>query len=229
MTPTINGTGNALANIINGNDGANQLFGGGGNDTLDGNDGNDVLDGGDGNDTINGGDDNDTIIGGAGNDTIDVGGGFNTHRLQRDQLRRRHHQQLRRCRRHAATQDRIDLSALGYHGGEFRDPGVRLRQSGANTLITVRDAALAFNRHDPGQRRHQRQLSTSPTSPWQRRPASTDQRHGDSRPTPSTERPLPTRSMALAETTRQWRSAATTSSTATRVQTPSTAATATTR
>ena len=30
----ITGTGNALNNIINGNDGNNQLFGGGGNDTL---------------------------------------------------------------------------------------------------------------------------------------------------------------------------------------------------
>ena len=74
----INGTGNALNNVINGNDGNNQLFGGGGNDTLNGDDGNDLLDGGNGNDTLNGGDDNDTIIGGAGNDTIDVGGGFNT-------------------------------------------------------------------------------------------------------------------------------------------------------
>ena len=74
----MNGTGNTLNNIINGNGAANQLFGGGGNDTLNGDDGNDLLDGGDGNDTLNGGDDNDTIIGGAGNDTIDVGGGFNT-------------------------------------------------------------------------------------------------------------------------------------------------------
>ena len=36
------GTGNALNNIINGNDAANQLFGGGGNDTLNGDDGNDL-------------------------------------------------------------------------------------------------------------------------------------------------------------------------------------------
>ena len=76
--PRVNGTGNALANVINGNGAANQLFGGGGNDTLNGGDGNDLIDGGDGNDTLNGGDDNDTIIGGAGNDTIDVGGGVNT-------------------------------------------------------------------------------------------------------------------------------------------------------
>ncbi|HEV7328881.1 MAG TPA: peroxidase family protein, partial [Bosea sp. (in: a-proteobacteria)] len=74
----VRGTGNALNNIINGNDAANQLFGAGGNDTLNGDDGNDLLDGGDGNDILNGGNDNDTIIGGAGNDAIDVGGGFNT-------------------------------------------------------------------------------------------------------------------------------------------------------
>ncbi len=42
----INGTGNDLANIINGNDDNNQLFGGAGNDILTGNDGNDLIDGG---------------------------------------------------------------------------------------------------------------------------------------------------------------------------------------
>ena len=48
----VNGTGNALANIINGNGAANQLFGGAGLDTLNGGAGNDVINGGSGNDTI---------------------------------------------------------------------------------------------------------------------------------------------------------------------------------
>ena len=51
----INGTGNALANILTGNRGNNILDGGIGNDTLNGGDGNDTLIGGSGNDTLNGG------------------------------------------------------------------------------------------------------------------------------------------------------------------------------
>ena len=44
----INGTGNAVANTINGNSGNNTLRGLGGNDTMHGGDGNDTLDGGTG-------------------------------------------------------------------------------------------------------------------------------------------------------------------------------------
>jgi Ca2+-binding RTX toxin-like protein len=47
----INGTGNALNNVITGNSGANTLIGGEGNDTLIGGLGNDTLNGGAGNDT----------------------------------------------------------------------------------------------------------------------------------------------------------------------------------
>jgi Ca2+-binding RTX toxin-like protein len=50
-TENINGTGNALDNIINGNDGNNILLGGEGNDVLNGGAGADVMDGGVGNDT----------------------------------------------------------------------------------------------------------------------------------------------------------------------------------
>lgn len=55
----INGTGNALDNVLIGNAGANQLAGGAGNDTLNG---------GAGNDTLNGGTGADRMAGGAGND-----------------------------------------------------------------------------------------------------------------------------------------------------------------
>ena len=54
-TAAINGTGNALNNIITGNTAANLLFGGNGNDTLNGGAGNDTLGGGAGNDVLNGG------------------------------------------------------------------------------------------------------------------------------------------------------------------------------
>jgi Ca2+-binding RTX toxin-like protein len=47
----INGTGNALDNILNGNSGANTLIGGAGNDRLEGGTGNDTMLGGLGNDT----------------------------------------------------------------------------------------------------------------------------------------------------------------------------------
>ncbi|MFT3957165.1 MAG: calcium-binding protein [Piscinibacter sp.] len=48
----INGTGNALANLLTGNTGANTLNGGTGNDTLVGGAGNDILTGGTGNDVF---------------------------------------------------------------------------------------------------------------------------------------------------------------------------------
>nr|WP_275672481.1 calcium-binding protein [Thermomonas alba] len=50
-TSAINGTGNALDNVLTGNSGNNTLTGGGGNDTLDGGTGNDTMLGGAGNDT----------------------------------------------------------------------------------------------------------------------------------------------------------------------------------
>jgi Ca2+-binding RTX toxin-like protein len=55
----IDGTGNALANVITGNGADNRLDGGSGNDTLNGGAGNDTLDGGSG---------NDRLLGGAGDD-----------------------------------------------------------------------------------------------------------------------------------------------------------------
>lgn len=51
-TTAVNGTGNALDNVLTGNSGANTLTGGAGNDTLDGGPGTDTLVGGAGNDTF---------------------------------------------------------------------------------------------------------------------------------------------------------------------------------
>ena len=72
------GTGNGLANTLNGGAGVDTLDGAGGNDTLNGNAGNDILIGGLGADTLNGGADNDTLNGGAGNDALNGGGGNDT-------------------------------------------------------------------------------------------------------------------------------------------------------
>ncbi|MDD5385164.1 MAG: Ig-like domain-containing protein, partial [Gallionella sp.] len=68
----IDGTGNALDNVIVGNDGNNLLSGGAGVDWLDGGAGNDTLSGGTGDDTLWGGADADAMAGGAGSDTYYV-------------------------------------------------------------------------------------------------------------------------------------------------------------
>jgi Ca2+-binding RTX toxin-like protein len=68
----MNGTGNAVANVILGNSFVNTLSGLDGNDTLDGQGGADTLLGGEGNDSLDGGAGIDTLIGGNGNDTFVV-------------------------------------------------------------------------------------------------------------------------------------------------------------
>jgi Ca2+-binding RTX toxin-like protein len=69
----MDGTGNNLRNVINGNAGANVLVGLGDSDTLNGGMGNDTLVGGADNDILDGGADSDTLIGGVGMDWL-VGG-----------------------------------------------------------------------------------------------------------------------------------------------------------
>ncbi|MBQ5964149.1 VCBS domain-containing protein [Massilia sp. ZL223] len=71
-TADIDGRGNELNNIINGNTGANLIEGLAGNDTLNGNGGDDTLFGGEGNDTLNGGVGVDAMHGGSGDDTYIV-------------------------------------------------------------------------------------------------------------------------------------------------------------
>ena len=74
-TADINGTGNVLDNLINGNTGANVLDGQAGNDTINANAGNDTLVGGDGNDVLNGDAGDDQLQGDAGNDMLNGGTG----------------------------------------------------------------------------------------------------------------------------------------------------------
>jgi VCBS repeat-containing protein len=69
----IDGTGNALNNIITGNSGANVIDAGAGDDTVNAGSGADTVTGGDGNDSLNGEAGNDTIQGNAGNDTLNGG------------------------------------------------------------------------------------------------------------------------------------------------------------
>lgn len=74
-TGAINGTGNALANILTGNSGANILDGLQGDDVLRGLAGNDFIYGREGLDTLDGGDGADVLTGGAGRDTLTGGAG----------------------------------------------------------------------------------------------------------------------------------------------------------
>jgi Ca2+-binding RTX toxin-like protein len=69
-TADINGTGNGLANVINGNSGDNTLDGRDGSDQLNGKGGNDRLIGGAGGDTFDGGAGADIMTGGAGPDVF---------------------------------------------------------------------------------------------------------------------------------------------------------------
>ncbi len=64
-TAALNGTGNGLNNIINGNTGNNNLNGEAGNDVLIGLSGSDVISGGDGNDSIIGGLGNESFVPGS--------------------------------------------------------------------------------------------------------------------------------------------------------------------
>ncbi len=68
----LNGTGNGLANLLEGNAGANILDGGEGHDTLAGGGGADTLFGGNGADRLDGGVGVDSLVGGAGDDTYVV-------------------------------------------------------------------------------------------------------------------------------------------------------------
>jgi VCBS repeat-containing protein len=74
----IDGKGNELNNIINGNTGANVLDGKAGNDTINGNLGADTLIGGEGNDALNGDAGDDQLQGDAGNDVLNGGFGADT-------------------------------------------------------------------------------------------------------------------------------------------------------
>ncbi|MES2337837.1 MAG: hypothetical protein V4537_07075 [Pseudomonadota bacterium] len=67
-TTAIDIIGNAVAQVIHGNEGRNQLDGLGGDDTLYGLGGGDFLDGGDGNDVLDGGSGGDWMRGGRGDD-----------------------------------------------------------------------------------------------------------------------------------------------------------------
>ncbi|MCA0870076.1 M10 family metallopeptidase C-terminal domain-containing protein [Seohaeicola saemankumensis] len=160
----IDGTGNNLANTIDGNSGNNtlsglggngkdtlngdegddRLRGEGGNDSLNGGSGDDVLRGGVGKDKLNGGADDDILIGGSGRDTLTGGTGEDLFVFSKVG--------------HSTTanadtitdfvqgEDLIDLSALvsgnvnfigGGAFGASGDAEVRITSSGGNGLVHI--------------------------------------------------------------------------------------------
>jgi Ca2+-binding RTX toxin-like protein len=106
-TLAINGTGNALDNVIIGNGAANTLNGGLGNDRLEGGGGNDILNVVDGNDILV------FRSAGFGNDTVQAG--FDATA--------------------AGGQDLIDISGLGITSATFGS--VLISQAGLNTVINI--------------------------------------------------------------------------------------------
>ena len=71
----VNGTGNQLNNVFNGDSGDNTINLKSGNDTANGGDGTDNLLGRDGNDVLNGNNHNDNLLGGGGDDVLNGGTG----------------------------------------------------------------------------------------------------------------------------------------------------------
>jgi hypothetical protein len=137
-TALINGTGNVLDNLINGNSAANELRGEAGNDSLDGKAGNDLLDGGAGRDQLTGGS-------GADRFRFATAGAFGTAQADRITDFSR------------SEGDRIELSrsAFGLSAGaavsfqSVNNDAELTRALGCSTLLVqdLRDGSILFNQN----------------------------------------------------------------------------------
>ena len=137
-TALINGSGNALDNLINGNGATNELRGEAGNDSLDGKAGNDLLDGGTGRDQLTGGS-------GADRFRFATAGGFGTAQADRITDFSR------------GEGDRIELSrsAFGLSAGaavsfqSVNNDAELTRALGCSTLLVqdLRDGSILFNQN----------------------------------------------------------------------------------
>lgn len=117
-TANINGTGNALNNVLTGNSGANTLLGGDGMDVLFGGAGNDILNGGNGADVF-------ILRSGFGADT--VSGGFDADA--------------------AGGQDLIDVTAYGFTEadvGASSSFGVWIEVAGSDTIVHIGNDMLTL-------------------------------------------------------------------------------------
>jgi Ca2+-binding RTX toxin-like protein len=113
------GTGNSLANVING---------GGGNDTLSGGLNNDTMYGGAGDDRLTGGSANDSMDGGAGNDVFVFAAGFGQDTIAGFDASP--------DTGAGNVQDRLDVSGLGITAATFASQ-VAITIVGADTLVQI--------------------------------------------------------------------------------------------
>ncbi|WP_408980760.1 calcium-binding protein [Pseudomonas sp. B21-047] len=136
------GSGNTLANTINGGTGNDSLdgglgndilSGGAGNDTLFGDDGNDILSGGSGSDFINGAIGDDTVNGGAGDDTMIASDGNDTFQFGAgsgaDLI-------INFDANLVGGQDLLDISAFNITAATFAG-NVTIADVGADTLVSI--------------------------------------------------------------------------------------------
>ena len=137
-TATINGTGNALDNLINGNSAVNELRGEAGNDSLDGRAGNDLLDGGAGRDQLTGGS-------GADRFCFATAGGFGTAQADR----------ITDFSRNEGDRIEIPRSAFGLSAGaavsfhSVNSDSELVRAMSSSTLLVQdrRDGSLLYNQN----------------------------------------------------------------------------------
>lgn len=152
----INGTGNALDNVINGNGNANVLRGGAGNDALNGRAGNDILDGGIGHDRLTGSAGNDILDGGTGRDVLT--GGVGADRFRFTAPRSFGTAQADRITDFSSSEgDRIEISrrAFGLSAGatvsfQAVNSAAELNRAlGSTTLLIqdLRNGSLVFNQN----------------------------------------------------------------------------------
>jgi Ca2+-binding RTX toxin-like protein len=137
-TALINGSGNALDNLINGNGAANELRGDAGNDTLDGKAGNDLLDGGAGRDLLTGGS-------GADRFRFATAGAFGTAQADR----------ITDFSRSEGDRTEISRSAFGLSAGAavsfqlVNSDAELVRAMSSSTLLIqdLRDGSILFNQN----------------------------------------------------------------------------------
>jgi Ca2+-binding RTX toxin-like protein len=136
------GSGNTLANTINGGTGNDSLdgglgndilSGGAGNDTLFGDDGNDILSGGSGSDFLNGAIGDDRVNGGAGDDTMIASDGNDTFQFGAgsgaDLI-------INFDANLVGGQDLLDISAFNITAATFAT-NVTIADVGADTLVSI--------------------------------------------------------------------------------------------
>ena len=187
-TKAINGTGNALDNLVRGNSANNTLNGGGGNDILEGGAGNDTLtdatgtalfNGGAGADVLTGGAGSQICLGGQGNDTLTTGAGDDLLLFNRG--------------------DGQDTLATGDSGQDTLSLGGGVRYADLSFTKSSNDLVLKMGCERPD---HVQGLVRGHADPQRRQPA--DDRRRDVRFRRRRQRPAARRQGRVASTSAGW-------------------------